>query len=81
MPFRLGPDSPKFSYTDIPVSSPLYEYQPATGSSHGQDFEDIITSASHHPLSSDTLSVHCLNLPSEQPVFVLPCSKDDHASF
>jgi hypothetical protein len=59
MALRSGPDSPKFSYTDIPQ---LHGYQPAS-SSHG--FAPDRFNAYHHPSSSSTFSDHHSDLPSE----------------
>ncbi|PLW52236.1 hypothetical protein PCASD_00249 [Puccinia coronata f. sp. avenae] len=59
MAFRSGPDSPKFSYTDIPQ---LQRYQPAR-SSHGYNPDQF--NAHHHPSSSSTSSDHHSNLPSD----------------
>ncbi|PLW42371.1 hypothetical protein PCASD_06358 [Puccinia coronata f. sp. avenae] len=64
MALRSGPDSPKFSYTDIPQ---LHGYQPAS-SSHG--FAPDRFNAYHHPSSSSTFSDHHSDLPSDHNVGV-----------
>ncbi|PLW52219.1 hypothetical protein PCANC_01645 [Puccinia coronata f. sp. avenae] len=61
MALRSGPDSPKFSYTDLPQ---LYGYHQSASSSHDFDFKDL-PNAYHHPSSSGTFSDHHYNLPSD----------------
>ncbi|PLW56767.1 hypothetical protein PCANC_01638 [Puccinia coronata f. sp. avenae] len=62
MALRSGPDSPKFSYTEIPQ---LHGYQPAS-SSHGFDPDQF--NAYPHPSSSSTFSDHHYDLPTNEYV-------------